>query len=68
MDIIDQLAILDLSLNDTHKWFYSLIFFKLKAIRKIKTILLKYGDMAGEIIILFDFFFFINPLVIFATI
>ena len=27
-------------------------FFKLKAIRKIKTILLKYGDMAGEIIIL----------------
>jgi hypothetical protein len=26
-------------------------FFKLKAIRKIKTILLKYGDMAGEIIL-----------------
>jgi hypothetical protein len=27
-----------------------MIFLKLKAIRKIKTILLKYEDMAGEII------------------
>jgi hypothetical protein len=32
-------------LNNMQKWFYSLIFFKLKAIRKIKTILLKYGDI-----------------------
>jgi hypothetical protein len=32
-------------LKNMQKWFYSLIFFKLKAIRKIKTILLKYGDI-----------------------
>ena len=38
----------------------------MKAIRKIKTILLKYGEMAGEIIIL-GLNFFSSILVIFAT-